>query len=200
MDSLERFFRDNNVITNKQAEQMGIKRHVLAALAKKGELERVKNGVYKKKEALDDDFAAISLNNERVVFSLHTAMYLQKFSDRVPGQYHISVPQGYNVGHIKEKFSNIRVHYVKRENFPLGITETETPFGNLVRCYNMERSICDLIVEKKTVDKQIFTDAMTRYFESKAKNLRTLIKYSRILGIEEEVRTYMEVLSSEEAS
>lgn len=53
---------ENNIITNKQAERIGIKRHILASLAQKGELERAKNGVYKKKDAIDDDFAAISLN------------------------------------------------------------------------------------------------------------------------------------------
>lgn len=55
---------ENNIITNKQAEAIGIKRHTLASLVKKGEIERVKNGVYKKKNALDDDFSVISLNNK----------------------------------------------------------------------------------------------------------------------------------------
>ena len=36
----------------------------------------LKNGVYKKKNALDDDFSVISLNNKQVVFSFHTALYL----------------------------------------------------------------------------------------------------------------------------
>lgn len=49
MNTLEKYFLENNVITNKQAEEIGIKRHILASLAQKGELERVKNGVYKKK-------------------------------------------------------------------------------------------------------------------------------------------------------
>ena len=108
---------ENNIITNKQAERIGIKRHVLASLAQKGELERVKNGVYKKKDAVDDDFAAISLSNEQVVFSFHTALYLLGFSDRIPNAFHISVPQGYNAGYIKRKFLNIKVHYIKRDFF-----------------------------------------------------------------------------------
>ena len=129
---------ENNIITNKQAERIGIKRHVLASLAQKGELERVKNGVYKKKDAVDDDFAAISLNNEQVVFSFHTALYLLGFSDRTPNVFHISVPQGYNAGHIKRKFSNIKVHYIKRDFFHLGAINTKTPIGASVKCYNME--------------------------------------------------------------
>ena len=194
MNTLEKYFLENNVITNKQAEEIGIKRHILASLAQKGELERVKNGVYKKKDAVDDDFAVISLNNEQVVFSFHTALYLLGFSDRTPNVFHISVPQGYNAGHIKRKFTNIKVHYVKKDFFYLGIIKIKTPLGSSVKCYNMERCICDIVSERKTIDKQIFVGAMTGYFNSKDKNIRILIKYSRILGIEDEIRKYTEVL------
>lgn len=45
------------------------------------------------------------------------------------------------------------------------------------------------------MDKQIFTDAIKRYFKSNNKNLRLLIKYSRLFKIEYEIRKYMEVLS-----
>lgn len=194
MNALEKYFLENNIITNKQAEEIGIKRHVLALLVKKGELERVKNGVYKKKYAVDDDFAVISFNNEYVVFSFHTALYLLGFSDRTPNIFHISVPQGYNAGHIKRKFPNIKVHYVKRDFFHLGVIKTKTPLGSSVKCYNMERCICDIVSERKIIDKQIFIGAMTGYFNSKDKNIRNLIKYSRVLGIEDEIRKYTEVL------
>ncbi len=194
MNALEKYFLGNNIITNKQAEEIGIKRHILAALAQKGELERIKNGVYKKKDAVDDEFAAISLNNEKVVFSFHTALYLLGFSDRTPNVFHISVPQGYNAGHIKRKNSNIKVHYVKKAFFHLGVIKTKTPLGSFVKCYNMERCICDIVSKRKSIDKQIFTNAMTGYFKSKGKNIRSLIQYSKILSIEDEIRKYTEIL------
>jgi len=194
MNILEKYFLENNIITNKQAETIGIKRHTLASLAKKGEIERVKNGVYKKKNALDDDFSVISLNNKQVVFSFHTALYLLGFNDRTPNIFHISVPQGYNVKHIKRKCSHIKVHYVKRDLLYVGAIEIKTPLGSQVKCYNMERCICDIVSERKSVDKQIFTDAIIGYFKSRDKNIRNLIKYSKLLGIEDEIRKYMEVL------
>jgi len=194
MDILEKYFLENDIITNKQAEAIGIKRHTLASLAKKGEIERVKNGVYKKKIALDDDFSVISLNNKQVVFSFHTALYLLGFNDRTPNIFHISVPQGYNVKHIKRKCSHIKVHYVKRDLLYVGAIEIKTPLGSQVKCYNMERCICDIVSERKSVDKQIFTDAIIGYFKSRDKNIRNLIKYSKLLGIEDEIRKYMEVL------
>lgn len=194
MDILNEYLKEKGFITNKEAEKLGIKRHTLAALVHKGELERVKNGVYKKKNDVNDELALISFNNEKVVFSFHTALFLLGLSDRTPNFFHISVPQGYNAAHIKKLTDNIRIHYVKRENFDLGITLVKTVFGNKVKCYDMERSICDIVSERKAIDKQIFVDAITGYFNSKKKNMRNLIKYSRILGIEDEIRKYTEVL------
>ena len=86
------------------------------------------------------------------------------------------------------------MHYVKKDFFHLGVIKIRTLLGSSVKCYNMERCICDIVSERKSVDKQIFIDAMTGYFKSKDKNIRNLIKYSRILGIEDEIRKYMEVL------
>ena len=86
------------------------------------------------------------------------------------------------------------MHYVKKDFFHLGVIKTKTPLGSAVKCYNMERCICDIVSERKTIDKQIFIGAMTGYFNSKDKNIRNLIKYSRILGMEDEIRKYTEVL------
>ncbi len=52
-----------------------------------------------------------------------------------------------------------------------------------------------MILDRKKIDRQIFTDGLTRYFKRADKNLRTLIKYSRKFNIEDEIRRYMEVLS-----
>ena len=76
MNILDEYFKENGVITNKEAEKLGVKRHKLAELVRKKKLERVKNGVYKKKDDLEDEFVRISCNNEKVVFSFHTALII----------------------------------------------------------------------------------------------------------------------------
>lgn len=194
MNVLEEYLNENGFITNKEAEKLGIKRQKLAELTKKGKLERIKNGIYKLKNDLDNNFIPISQNNKRVIFSHHTALFLLDLSDRVPNYFHVSVPQGYNTNHIKKQTRDIKIHYIKKDNFELGVTKIKTPFGNKVNCYDMERSICDIISKRDIIDKQIFIDAITGYFNKKNKNIRKLIKYSRILGIENEVKKYVEVL------
>lgn len=194
MEILDKYLMEHGIITNKEAEQLGIKRHVLANLVKIGELERIKRGVYKKRDDIEDDFALISSKNEKVVFSYQTALFLLGLSDRCPNISHISVSQGYNINHIKKKYENIKAHYVKKEKFEIGMIDIKTPMGNKVKVYDMERCICDIVLSREKIDRPIFIDAITRYFASEQKNIRRLIKYSRMFAIESEIRKYMEVL------
>lgn len=194
MDSLKAYLNDRGIITNRQAQALGYSRHTLSELEKKGELKRLRPGVYQANDAAPDDFAYIASNSERIIFSYQTALYLHDLSDRTPGTFHITVPQGYNAVHIKKRYENLQVHYVKKERHELGRTEIRTPPGNRVAVYDMERTICDLIMDREKMDKQIFIDAMQRYFKASNKNVIRLIKYSRVFNIEKELRIYMEVL------
>lgn len=195
MEALKEYLNENYFITNKEAEQLGYGRHILASMAKQGTLERVRPGLYQINGELTDDFLLISSNSKRVIFSHQTALYLHDLSDRSPNTFHISVPQAYNASHIKKRYDNLKIHYVKKDLFSIGLIEKKTPMGNEVQVYDIERTICDIIIDKKNIDKQIFVDAINRYFKSSKKNLRKLIKYSKELGIEEEIRNYIEVLS-----
>lgn len=195
MNTLKEYIKENIVITNKEAEKFGYTRYNLSELTKSGQLERLRPGLYQLKGKVIDDFVLISSNSNRIIFSHQTALYLHDLSDRTPSVFHISVPQGYNASHIKKRYEDIQVHYVKKDLYEIGKTEIKSPQGNLIPIYDIERTICDIIIDREKIDKQIFTDAIKRYFKSNNKNLRRLIKYSRLFKIEDEIRKYMEVLS-----
>lgn len=142
-----------------------------------------------------DDFILISSNSNRIIFSHQIALYLYDLSDRTSNVFHISVPQGYNVSHIKKRYEDLQVHYVKKDLYELGKTEIKSSQGNFIPVYDIERTICDIAIDREKIDKQIFTQALKRYFKLSNKNLRRLIKYSRLFKIEDEIRKYMEVLS-----
>ena len=195
MNTLKEYIQENLVITNKEAEELGYTRHNLSELTKSGQLERLRPGLYQLKGKVIDDFVLISSNSNRIIFSQQTALYLHDISDRTPNVFHISVPQGYNASHIKNRYKDLQVHYVKKDLYEIGKTEIKSPQGNLVPVYDIDRTICDIIIDSEKIDKQIFTEALKRYFKSPNKNLRRLIKYSRLFKIEDEIRKYMEVLS-----
>ena len=191
MNTLKEYIQENLVITNKEAEELGYTRHNLSELTKSGQLERLRPGLYQLKGKVIDDFVLISSNSNRIIFSNQTALYLYDLSDRTPNVFHISVPQGYNARHIKKRYEDLQVHYVKKDLYELGKTEIKSPQGNLIPVYDIDRTICDIIIDREKIDKQIFTEALKRYFRSPNKNLRRLIKYSRLFKIEDEIRKYI---------
>ena len=93
------------------------------------------------------------------------------------------MPQGYNASHIKKRYVDLQVHYVKKDLYELGKTEIKSPQGNLISVYDIDRTICDIIIDREKKDKQIFTEAIKRYFKSPNKNLRRLIKYLSLIHI-----------------
>ncbi len=195
MNTLKEYIQENLVITNKEAEDLGYTRHNLSELTENGQLERLRPGLYQLKGKVIDDFVLISSNSNRIIFSNQTVLYLHDLSDRTPNVFHITVPQGYNASHIKKRYEDLQVHYIKKDLYEIGKAEIKSTQGNLIPVYDIDRTICDIIIDREKIDKQIFTEAIKRYFKSSNKNLSRLIKYSRLFKIEDEIRRYMEVLS-----
>jgi predicted transcriptional regulator of viral defense system len=186
--------RKNGQIETKEVVNKNIRKEVLSKLIEKGLLERVDRGLYITSESIPDEYSIIQKKCRQGIFSHETALYFWDLSDRVPGDYHLTVPSGYNVSHITAKYSNIVFHYIKPEFLNLGITSKKTPFGQKVNVYDRERTICDIVKNKSNMDTQIFSDAMKRYFKNKKIDLRKLYKYAEVLGVEEKLRIYAEVL------
>ena len=181
-------------ITTKVARENGIERHILSNMSKQGILVRIKNGVYKRPSDIVDEYPVIQSNNDKVIFSYGTALYFNDLSDRTPTVIHLSVPQGYNTSHLKNKFCNLKFHYVKKNVFDLGKILMNSPTGQQIWIYDKERCICDIVKSKNVVDMQIFSQAIKSYFKLKNKNIRKLLKYSKLLGVEKEIRNYIEVI------
>ena len=77
--------------------------------------------------------------------------------------------------------------------YDLGITETQSPQGAVIRLYDKERCLCDLIKDRNQIEKQLYVQAIKDYFKNRP-DVRKLLKYGKTFGIEEKIRTYMEVL------
>lgn len=189
------FMKQNNgLITSKQISELKIPRINLTRMIEKKLIEREKRGLYVLPSVWGDEYFNLLFSVESTVFSYGTALYLLGLSERVPSIYDVTVPAGFNVESIR-KNKSVKLHYVKKELFNLGKAEVKSPQGQLVDCYNAERCICDLIKDKDFQDAELFKYAIKEYLNNKkGKDLIRLNKYSKELGVEKEVRNYLEVL------
>ena len=185
--------KQNGLLKTKDIEENGIPRNKINKLIEDGVLVRESWGIYSAASEMTDEYAAIQKRSSKIVYSYGTALFLQGLSDRVPSIIDVTVPQGYNVRRLKKDNSDLRFHYVKPELLFIGAERVITPQGSSVLVYNKERCICDIIKRYEKTDKQLFTQAVKEFF-SGVYSARDLIKMAQLIGVETEVRKYMEVL------
>jgi predicted transcriptional regulator of viral defense system len=183
----------DGLITTKEIESLGIGRYNINDYVAEGLLVRESKGIYSVTKEMPDEYAALQKRSQKAVYSYGTALFFHGLSDRVPRTIDMTLPQGYNASRLKKANPDLRIHYVQPDVLYIGAEELKTPQGSTVKAYNRERCICDLIKHQKKVDKQIFTQAVKTYF-SEPYDPRDIIKMARVIGVEDEVRKYMEVL------
>ena len=181
-----------NIITTKAAEEAGISRAMLSKLCKAGKIQRITKGQYMLVDDMPDELLSLSLRTEHLVFSHETALFLHSISDRTPFVHSFTMPA--NRVPSSALSEECKVYYIKPELFELGRTKLTTPFGNQVPCYDLERTICDIIRSRNKMGTETFLAALKLYATSPKKDLNRLNSYAKKMSLTNVVRQYLEVL------
>ena len=145
-----------------------------------------------KKNELADEFVILQHKSKNAIFSNATALYLLGLSNRIPIKYDITVNNGYN-GSLQKEI-NVNLFYTERELLDLGVMNHKLDSGNIIKIYNIEKTICDIIKNKKKIDAELFNKAIREYFYSKNKNTLKLYEYATKMNIYNKERNTFEVL------
>ena len=81
-----------------------------------------------------------------------------------------------------------------KELHDLGIVKRKTTFGNEVRCYDAERTICDLLRSRNRIDDETVISAIKNYAAYTKKDLNRLAAYAEKFRVSKILKQYMEVL------
>jgi len=180
------FIRTADVVAN------GISKTYFGEYIREREFERVAHGIYMSKDTWGDEMYIIQARYPLAVFSHETASYLLNFAEREPIQLAVTLRAGANTTGLAK--SGIKVYKVKTELFEEGLTTIQTPTGQTVRCYNAERTLCDLVRSRKKIDIQELQSAVKAYMSNKEKNIPLLLRYAKSFNVEKIIRGYLEVL------
>ena len=189
---LELTKKNGGYITTKEITSQNLNKMALKRLCDKNFLKRISTGHYSLPNMINDDYYKIISKSKNAIFSYTTALFLHNLSDRTPLYFDITVPRGY--GGSLQNIDTVSLHYVDISILTLGLEIIQSPLGREIKCYNMERTICDIIKDKKHIDKEIYTKALKWYAERKDKDLLKLAIYSKKLKIEKEVAEIMQVI------
>lgn len=183
--SIKQIMEENNgIVSSRLIEPLQISRQYLSILESNNEIERVSRGIYQLPSVFEDSFYSFQSKYKKVIFSHMNALYFYGMTEEFPYNYTVTVPQSYHVDTVNEKCD---VFYVSDDMLELGICEVETPNGNKVRAYDLERSICDIIRSKNRMNLEQVKKTIRQYIKNKDKDMSKLSEYSKKMGINEQV-------------
>ena len=180
------------IIETKTAVAHGISKAMLYKLCKENKLHRVVQGQYIFPDDMQDELLSISKRSNQIILSHETALFLHGISDRTPFEHTITVPSDYTVSAAIR--SECKIYYIKPELFDLGRTTLNTPAGNAVPVYDLERTVCDMIRSRNKVGTETFLAALKLYAASPKKDLNQLHAYAKKMRVANVLRQYLEVL------
>lgn len=192
MEKIKNIIGNNGgVVTAKALRDKNIPTVYLSRLVASGNLMRAARGIYINKDGDYDEYYFLNDRYKGTVFSYLSSLYLLNFTDIIPQNMEITVYSGFNAHRIK---GNVNIHYVKKDLIEIGKTEVETIYGNKVRAYDIERTICDLIQNKSKVDPELYVTTIRNYASYRDSDTNKLFIYAKKMGIAERVRNTMEIL------
>ncbi|EDP11678.1 hypothetical protein DWZ83_11055 [Amedibacillus dolichus] len=185
---LEKLFNDYHVVSCKMLLENGYTKYQIMNLVKKGFLYRVRKGLYRLHNEIDDEFHIYQKNNSYIVYSNETALYLHNLTDRFPNPLSVTTKSGY---HVRNK--KLKVYYVKEEFLDNNVVILNSPQGNPIYVYDIERTICDIVKNKNRMDPQVYIQGLQNYFLRGKPNLRKLSKISKLLNIQQKMMSIIEL-------
>lgn len=184
--------QNNGYVTAAQANTANIPRRKLTEAVAKGDLIQLDRGIYALPDVWEDPYLIAQHRFSRGIFSDDTALFLHGMTDRAPFSLTLTFPRSYNTKRVRE--AGIVCRTCADNVLDLGLVELATPYGNTVRVYDLERTLCDIVRGQRTVDAQIVIPAMQTYVHRKDRDSAKLVRYAKLLGVETKMLTYLEIL------
>jgi hypothetical protein len=193
MNSVKNYMKQNQgFITFSQIKETGTSYSEVKKLLNSGEIEKEEPGIYRLPDTYVDELFTAQYRYPKGIYSLESALWLHGLSLTVPFEPVMSFPYGTNTRLIKD--AGIKP-IVLRANYGVGIVEVATPVGQMVRVYEIERTLAEVLRPIYKTDVQIMSSAFKMYAKMGKIKYTKLFKYAKIFKVQEKMQSYLEVLS-----
>ncbi|MDF9867203.1 putative transcriptional regulator of viral defense system [Bacilli bacterium PM5-3] len=180
--------KNNGYITRSELKSKNINPKILTRMVEKGLLERVDRGIYfdTMNDSFEDPYYIFQLRYPGTIYSHFTALHFHGMTEKIPYTKDITVANKRG----KKNFPGFNVYYVSsKENLELGIEKVLTEYGNYVKCYDIERTICDIIKSIGRQDVEQVKKVLKAY--SNSLNFSKIRKYAIKLNVYDKVMEYI---------
>lgn len=178
----------NGYITTSELVNLGISKSLIPNYIKSKTLKKVGYGLYMDYSKLEDKYYIIQKRYPNAIFSYNTAFYILNLINTIRKEVDVTIERKQRV---REKYN---VHYVSENYYNVGIIEIASPSGNLIKVYNAERCICDMLKSDAEFNLELQNKILDCYFKSKDKDIDRLLEYSKLFNIHDKVDTIVKLM------
>jgi predicted transcriptional regulator of viral defense system len=191
IDSL--FKSHNGIMSTAELQKAKLYYADIQKLLRKGKIEKLRRGYYQLVDSGNlSEAALINRLFPDAVICLDSALFYLGYSDRTPGEWHLAVDRDARKSRFKLDYPFVKPHYFESTYLPVGETTGEID-GVTVRIYDKDRTICDCLRQANKMDKEIFNKAIQAYINDPKKNVPNLMRYAKILHVEQKVHAWIGV-------
>lgn len=156
----------------------------------RGELTKLRSGVYASPEALFDTMLDIERIVPGGVVCLYNAWSHYQLTTTVPPYFCVAIERKRKV--VIPQTLPITLYYWKEENLSLGVTE-DILSGHTVRITNLERSVCDAVKYRNKIGLDICVEIVRTYLRKEGRNLSLLTEYAKRMRVWSTLKNYLEI-------
>ena len=193
MSDMTSLVKNHDYLTPEIAEQSGISKFKFYKYVRENGLEPVSRGVYFPGPDWADELYVLHKRCPNAVFSHDEAFYFHGLTDREPLVHTLTIYSGYNA-HRLTADGSCKVYTVKRELLDVGKIIVKDNDGNMIPVYDLERTICDLMRSRSSIEAQDFHSVLKTYVSRRDKDLNRLMEYAKLFRVDNVMRRYMEIL------
>ena len=158
--------------------------------AQRGELQKLRSGVYASPDALLDTMLDIERIVPGGVVCLYNAWSHYQLTTTIPPAFCVAIERKRKV--VIPPSLPITLYYWKEEYLSLGVIE-EILSGHTVRITNIERSVCDAVKYRNKIGLDVCAEIVRTYLRKEGRDLSLLTEYAKRLRVWSTLKSYLEI-------
>jgi len=190
----EIFYANHGYSSTGDISSAGIDRKYLKDLVNEGNIERIKRGLYRWKDAkfdVEEELINVSKIIPQGIICLESALSYYKLTTYTPGEYTVAIHRKYNTK--LPDYPPIKLYYFSDKYYIDGVEKIDIN-GHIIKMYNVEKTICDCLRYEDKISKDIIVESIKEYIRRRDKNISRLMNYAAKAKVKNAVQKYIEVL------
>lgn len=178
------FCQNNSVLSTSELISAKIYYADIKQLLDEGYIEKIRRGYYQWiSDYGESDIVIINRLFPDAILCMETALFYYNYTDRTPSEWSFAIDRNVSKLRTKIDYPSIKAYRVESEILLLGETEGEID-SYKVRIYDRERTICDVLRKRNSMDREIFNKAIQNYVNDSKKNIVNLMEYAKKLRVQ----------------